>query len=670
MIGSKFAGRSDLPLSIACRKEETIEIRSTESTAPESQPLQHKLAAILYADVEGYSRLTGADESGTHRTLSAYLDLFAETIRAHCGEVKHYAGDAVLADFSTVSDALKCAVAVQRELKQRNDGLPEGKRAQFRIGLNLGEVIVDRGEVYGNGVNVAARLETLAEPGGICVSGNVVDAVGTKLTLDYEYIGEHTVKNIDKPVRAYRVTEAQGGLPLTRQRHRFSLLKRLSSTRTRSYTFAGLAALILATALAWQFTRSNRQAEDPVLALPQGPSIAVLPFANLSGDPTQEYFSDGLTEDLITGLSRFRDLLVIGRNTTFRYKGQAVDIRKVGRDLGARYVVEGSVRRDILTVRVNAQLLDANSGKHLWAETFDRKLSVAELFALQDEITAQIIGAIAGSYGVISRTNRETARTAGTGNLNAYDCVLQAYAYEQLLTPESHAVTRDCLERAVKLDPAYADAWSKLAFLYADEYAWGYNPRPDSLARALEAAQRAVELDPSSGMTHWHLARTHFWRNEVQEAVTEAERALALNPNNAFVLAAAGGYMAPTGGDNLKRAVQLTSKALRIDPNPPGWYYVPQILFHYDRREYEAALAASLKMNMPKFFQTHVYRSAIYGELGRSADAAASRDKLLQLYPTYAKNARHELEKFNVNRALADHIIDGLRKAGLDIPAE
>ena len=632
------------------------------------QALSHKLAAILYADVEGYSRLTGADEAGTHRTLSAYLDLFAETIKAHRGEVKHYAGDAVLADFTTVSDALNCAVAVQQAIKEKNNEVPQAKRVQFRIGLNLGEVIVDRGEVYGNGVNVAARLETLAEPGGICVSGNVVDAVGAKLALRYEYMGEHRVKNIDKPVRAYRVSEAQHASSW--QRSTFFLMKRLGATRKRSFVFAGLMVLIVAAALAWRFFPIDFQREDPILALPKGPSIAVLPFTNLSGDPAQEYFSDGLTEDLITGLSRFRDLLVIGRNTTFQYKGRAVDIRKIGRDLGAHYVVEGSVRRSGSTVRLNAQLLDANSGKHLWAQTFDRELTVAELFALQDEITAQIVGAIAGSYGVISRTQREASIAAGTANLEAYDCVLRAYAYEQLLTPEAHAVTRDCLERAVKLDPAYADAWSKLAFLYTDEYAFGYNPRSGSLDRALGAAQRAVELDPSSGMTHWHLARTHFWRNEVEEALIEAERALALNPNNAFVLAAAGGYMAPTGGDNLRRAVQLTSKALRIDPNPPGWYYVPQILFHYDKREYEAALVASLKMNMPKFFHTHVWRSAIYGELGRSADAAASRDKLLQLYPTYAENARRELKKFNVNPALADHIIDGLRKAGLDIPPE
>jgi tetratricopeptide (TPR) repeat protein len=332
--------------------------------------------------------------------------------------------------------------------------------------------------------------------------------------------------------------------------------------------------------------------------------------------------------------------------------------------------VEGSVRRGTKTVRVTAQLLDARDGKHLWAETFDRDLSVGELFAVQDEITAQIVGAIAGSYGAISRTRFETAVAAGTANLEAYDCVLQAYAYEQKLTPDVHAATRDCLERAVTLDPAYAAAWSKLAFLYADEYAFGYNPRPGSLDRALEAAQRAVDLNPSSGMTHWHLARTHFWRNEVQEAVAVAERALALSPNNAFILAAAGTYVAPTSGDNLKRGMQLTSKALHIDPNGPGWYHVPEILFYYNRQEYEAALAASLKMNMPRFFHTHVWRTAIYGQLGRSNDAAASREKLLQLYPTYPENARRELKKFNVYPALADHVIDGLRKGGLEIAEE
>jgi adenylate cyclase len=626
---------------------------------------KRKLAAILSADAVGYSRLMAANEAATVETLKQYRAIIGQIVERHGGRVVNAPGDALLAEFPSAVEAVQAAVEVQKSLEGRNVELGPERAMQFRIGVNLGDVIEESdGTIYGDGVNIAARMEALAEGGGICISSTVFDAVEGKLSFGFDFLGEQQVKNIAKPLKVYRVrAEARPATPALSRRR---LGPRIAAGVVLMAAIAGVGT--------WLYrypvfpTLQQAATDDPILALPKGPSIAVLPFTNLSGDPAQEYFSDGLTEDLITGLSRFPDLLVIGRNTTFQYKGKAIDIRKVGREVGARYVVEGSVRRGAKTVRVTAQLIDARDGKHLWAETFDRELSVGDLFAVQDEITAQIVGAIAGSYGVISRTRRDAAVTAGTSNLEAYDCVLQAYAYEYILTPDVHAATRDCLERAVKLDPAYAAAWSKLAFLYADEHAWGYNPRPGSLDRALEAAQRGVELNPSSGMTHWHLARTHFWRNEVEEALAAAERALALSSNNAFVLAAAGTYMAPTGGDNLKRGVQLASKALRIDPNGPGWYHVPEILFHYDRREYEAALAASLKMNMPKFFATYQWRTAIYGQLGRSADAAASKARLLQLYPTYAENARRELKKFNVNPRLADHVIEGLRKAGLEIP--
>jgi len=626
---------------------------------------RRKLTAILSADAVGYSRLMAANEAATVETLKQYRAIIGQMVERHGGRVVNAPGDSLLAEFPSAVEAVQAAVEVQKSLEGRNVELGPERAMQFRIGVNLGDVIEESdGTIYGDGVNIAARMEALAEGGGICISSTVYDAVEGKLSFGFDFLGEQQVKNIPRPVKVYRVrAEARPATPV--------LATRRVGLRMAA---AVLVMAVIAGVGVWLYrhtifpTAQQVATDDPILTLPKGPSIAVLPFTNLSGDPTQEYFSDGLTEDLLTGLARFPELLVIGRNTTFQYKGQAVDIRKVGREVGARYVVEGSVRRAAKTVRVTAQLLDARDGKHLWAETYDRELSVGELFAVQDEITAQIIGAIAGSYGVISRTRREAAVAAGTTNLEAYDCVLQAYAYEYILTPELHATTRDCLERAVKLDPSYAAAWSKLAFLYADEYAWGYNPRPRSLDRALEAAQRAVELNPSSGMTHWHLARTHFWRNEVEEALAAAERALALSSNNAFVLAAAGAYMAPTSRDNLKRGMQLASKALRIDPNGPGWYHVPEILFYYDRRDYEAALAASLKMNMPKFFMTYVYRTAIYGQLGRDADAAISRDKLLELYPTFAKNARRELKKFNVNPALADDLIDGLRKGALEIP--
>ena len=631
------------------------------------QALSHKLAAILYADVEGYSRLTGADEAGTHRTLSAYLDLFAETIKAHRGEVKHYAGDAVLADFTTVSDALNCAVAVQQAIKEKNNEVPQAKRVQFRIGLNLGEVIVDRGEVYGNGVNVAARLETLAEPGGICVSGNVVDAVGAKLALRYEYMGEHRVKNIDKPVRAYRVSEAQHASSW--QRSTFFLMKRLGATRTRSFVFAGLAVLIVAAALAWRFLAIDFQREDPILALPKGPSIAVLPFTNLSGNPAQEYFSDGITEQIISELARFRGLYVIARNSTFQYKGRAVDVREVGRKLGARYVLEGSVRRSGETLRVTAQLLDARSGAHLWAETYDRALTGANIFALQDDLTSKVVSNIAGAHGRISQARLEDTNRKAPNSLDSYDCVLRAVAYYRLFSPERHGPIRDCLERAVARDPGYAEAWTWLAILYENEYEFGYNPRPElynALDRALEAGQRAVELDPNNAIVHSNMAFVRFMRHEIGAFYASAERAIALNPNDPEVLCNMGQNMVYVG--NLERGIALTKKAMALGPNYPPSCHFQLSWAHYQKGEYEQALAESLKIDMPDLFWTHIFLAMNYGQLGRKQEAKAAVAKLLGLYPDIANNYRREIRKYNIPDDDAERQADGLRKAGLDIP--
>ena len=396
--------------------------RPTESSAPEPQPLQHKLAAILYADVAGYSRLTGEDEDGTHRILSAYLDTFAAAIQAHHGTVKHYAGDAVLADFVTVTDALTCAVAIQGEFKQRNEALPEAKRVQFRIGVNLGEVIVDRGEVYGNGVNVAARLESLAEPGGICVSGSVVDTIGTMLPLSYEYRGEHTVKNIDKPVRAYRIRPAgeRGTQPI---RPGSSATSRLP----RKTLLASVAVLLAAAGAigAWQYTMRHDPSPTqlsagpvPALPLPDKPSIAVLPFVNMSGDKEQEYFSDGMTEDLITSLSKLSGLFVIARNSVFTYKGRAVKPEQISRELGVRYILEGSVRKADNHVRITAQLIDATKGYHLWAENYDGELK--DIFALQDGITRQIVAALAPK---LTAGEQPGSTRQETNSIEAYDHV-------------------------------------------------------------------------------------------------------------------------------------------------------------------------------------------------------------------------------------------------------
>jgi adenylate cyclase len=645
-----------------------------ESPSPDAlnqAALPHKLAAILYADVEGYSRLTGADEVGTHRTLSSYLDLFTETIKAHHGEVKHYAGDAVLADFTTVSDALKCAVSVQQAIKEKNQTIPDDKRVQFRIGLNLGEVIVDRGEVYGNGVNVAARLETLAEPGGICISGAARDAIGNKLQFVYEYLGEHRVKNIDEPVRAYRVNFT--GEPSTIKQVTPEVRNRKQSpTRIGAIALAGVAVVGIGI---WQFgakhSPDSAQVTDAVLAMPTGPAIAVLPFTNMSADPKEDYFSDGITEQIISELARFRGLYVVARNSTFQYKGRALDVREVGRELGARYVLEGSVRRSKETLRVTVQLLDAHSGAHLWAETYDRALTGTDIFALQDDIASKVVANIAGSHGHISQARLEDTHRKAPESIDSYDCVLRAAAYHKLLSPEGHGPIGDCLVRAVARDPNYGEAWGWLAVFYENEYEFGYKPRPEmynALDRALEAGQRAVALDPNNALVHSNLARVRFMRHEVNASFASGERALALNPNDPEVLCNVGQFMVLAG--NRERGVALTKKAIALGPNYPPWCHFQLSFAYYRKGEYQQALAETLKIDMPDLFFTHIYLAMNYGQLGRRDDARTAVAKLLELYPSIARDFRREARKSNISEDDIEHQADGLRKAGLNIPPE
>ncbi|MEE8252157.1 MAG: adenylate/guanylate cyclase domain-containing protein, partial [Gemmatimonadales bacterium] len=335
--------------------------------------LPRKLAAILYADVAGYSRLTGDDEDATHLRLRDYLDLFAKTIENHHGQVMHYAGDAVLAKFDAVVDALSSATAIQNTLKDRNKDLPDERKVQFRVGVNLGDVIEDRGDIYGDGVNVAARLESLADAGGICISESVRTAIGKKLPYGYEFMGEQQVKNIEEPVRAYGVL--------------------LDSSKAQVPPPA-----------------------KPTLELPDKPSIAVLPFTNMSSDPEQEFMADGITEDIITALSKFRWFFVTAPNSTFTYKGQAIDIKRVGEEMGVRYVLEGSLRQGAGRVRVSAQLIEAASGNHIWAERYDRQIE--DIFDLQDEITMTIVAAVEPE---LAAQERDRAVNKPTRDLKARD---------------------------------------------------------------------------------------------------------------------------------------------------------------------------------------------------------------------------------------------------------
>ncbi len=384
--------------------------------------LPRKLAAILYADVAGYSRLTGEDDDTTHRTLSEYLDRISSVIDSHRGQVMHYAGDAVLAKFDAVVDAMSAAVAVQSELKARNKSLPDERKLEFRIGVNLGDVIEDRGDIYGDGVNVAARLESLAEPGSICISESVRTAIGKRLDLVYEDMGEQEVKNIAEPVRAYKASMNSDEQP-------------------------DAAELV-----------------ELVTGLPDKPSIAVLPFANMSNDPDQEYFADGIAEDIITALSQIKQWFVVARNSSFAYKGRNVDIRKIAKDLGVRYVLEGSVRRGGNRLRITGQLIEADTGTHVWADRFDGDLD--DVFALQDKITESVVGAIEPS---LRRAEIERSKRKPPESMGAYDLYLKALPHIYAMRPDDNEQALGLLHKAIELDPNYAPALTYLAWAYEQQ---------------------------------------------------------------------------------------------------------------------------------------------------------------------------------------------------------
>jgi TolB-like protein/class 3 adenylate cyclase len=436
--------------------------------------MERKLTAILSADVKGYSRLMGEDEEATIRTLTTYRALISSLIQQHRGRVVDSPGDNLLAEFASAVDGVRCAVEIQRELRVRNIELSAQRRMEFRIGINVGDVIVEGEKIYGDGVNIAARLEGLAEAGGICISGMVYDQVKSKLSLSYGDLGEQAVKNIAEPVRTFRVQiEPDATAPTVSE-------KKESSA-------AGVVS----------FTRG------PALALPEEPSVAVLPFTNLSGDPEQGYFSDGLTEDLITDLSRLSGLFVIARHSVFTYKGKAVKIEEAGRELGARYVLEGSVRKAGDRVRITAQLVDATTGHHLWAERYDRELK--DIFALQDEITEKIVAALAVKLtaGEQKRIGRQY-----TDNLEAYDYYLRGLEYYFRYTKETNAQARQMFERALELDPNFAAAYAYLGWTSFMEWGMQWSQDLRSLKQAFALAQEAIALDESLPVTRGLVSTT------------------------------------------------------------------------------------------------------------------------------------------------------------------
>jgi adenylate cyclase len=626
---------------------------------------KRKLTAILSADVEGYSRLMGDDEEATVRTLTSYREVLTTLIQQHSGKVLDSPGDNLLAEFVSVVDAVQCAVAVQKEINARNAELLENRRMQFRIGINLGDVIQEEERIYGDGVNIAARLEGLADAGGICISKTAFDQIETKLPYGYEFLGDQTVKNIAKPVRAYRVLlepEAAGKVIGE---------KRFLGRFSRKTAMAAIIVLLTFAGglIGWNIYLQQSKKVEPASVdkmaypLPERPSIAVLPFENMSGDPKQEYFSDALTDQIITTLSKFQHLFVIARQSTLVYKGKPVKIQKVAEELGVRYVLEGSVQKSGDKVRITAQLIDAITGRHIWSERYDREDK--DIFALQDEITIKIMNGLS-----IELTEGEQARRwtkVGTKNLEALEKHYQGIAFmESRATKENIDKAIQLFEEAIALDPEYV--WPVVFlgyshFIAARNQGWSESPAR-SIQIAWELAKKALAIDDSDDRTHSLMGDLYLQKRQYDKALSEAERAVTLNPNGALAYFRLAGILGWLG--RWEESVLYAKKAIRLNPIPGIWYYFPLGHAYFMLGQYEESIVAFKKMQnrSPDSTAAHAFLAACYSSLGRDAEAAAEVKEVRRINPKYSVVAQSKLLRYK-NKADLERYVTAFRKAGL-----
>jgi adenylate cyclase len=628
---------------------------------------KRKLTAILSADVAGYSRLMAEDETATVKTIASYREIMASLIKQHRGRVVDSPGDNLLAEFSSVVDAVQCAVAVQNEFQTRNAELAENRRMEFRIGINLGDVIDEEGRIYGDGVNISARLEALADPGGICVSKTAFDQIETKLPLGYEYLGEQPVKNIPKPVGAYRVLMKPDAVGKVIGEKRF--LGRYS----RRTAMAAIIILVMVAVglISWNiYLHQSKRIEPASLdkmayPLPDKPSIAVLPFDNMTGDPEQEYIADGITENIITALSKISEMFVIARNSTFTYKAKPVKINQVSEELGVRYVLEGSVQKEDDRVRITAQLIDATTGHHLWSERYDRDLK--SLFALLDEITKEIVTALDVK---LSRGEQARIWYHGTDNFEAWENTMRGVNQYWRYTKESVAKAREHFKRAVDLDPNYSWAWTMLAWTHLVDARMGYSQSPvESFKRGDELAQKALALNDSDPEANAQIGRIYLTKRQYDKAIATGKKAIALGPSNAYAHFLLGQTLFYAG--KFEEAIPLFQKAMRLEgPYMLGYNLLfLGISYHMLGRNEEALpvfkkfLEFCRKGQFPEFV-AHMNLAAVNIELGRVEEAHKHVSEVLRLNPKFSLEWIRRVDYFK-DPAHLEQRLEPLRRAGL-----
>jgi len=612
---------------------------------PTEQKTIRKLRAILSADVKGYSLLMADNEAQTIQTLKAYRQIMFDLITQHSGRVIDSPGDNLLAEFGSAVDALECAVDIQKRLKKENAGFTDDKKLQFRIGINIGDVVQDEDRIYGSGVNIAARIEGLADPGGICISRNAYDHIKDKLKLGYEYLGQHEVKNIKDPVRVYKVLsdpEDAGKL----------IGEELKREKKKWILPVVIVATIIVVSIVWHFYQSSMKPDiEPA-------SVEKMAFPFMSEDPKQEYLSDGITEQIISTLSKVPSMFVIARTSTFAYKDKPVKVQKVAEELGVRYVLEGSVRKAEDRLRITVQLVDALTGHHMWSESYDRELK--DIFALQDDISMEVLTAMQvklseGEQALVSRK--------GTKNLKAYLKLLEGNEQAYLMNKEASIRAKQLYEEAIALEPEYSAAYGLLGLSHLGDALFGWTKSPvESLHKAFELSQKTLSLDDSNPIPYRTISNIYLLQKKYEKAIVNAQQAVELSPNASVIIFNLGWILRCAGRP--KEGIPLLEKAIRLDPIPSVILLDSLGRAYFLTGQYEEAIEEYKKAVKlaPDYRDSHVGLAATYAVIGREKEARSEVSEILRIEPSFSIG---KYEKYMFHQTGLETEIEGLHKAGL-----